>query len=284
MLKYFNDYNLVPGIRERNRAMQKVFKAFWILPYVLLLIVFISGAASAGKMESWSSIDIGPAQERTLEEMQASETTSASAGKMSPLPDNMMPFLPTMSKVDYNTAKAAAASNAEISRSNIRTNVLLAPPTLIGTDFEGVTQAEAGGFRPPDSHGAIGKTHFVEVTTKHLDIYLRDGTRVKSISLDSFFGYPTQLLFDPRCVYDQIYNRWIITANAYPESNTVQRLFIAVSKTSDPTGSYYIYNIDVNTNDNDDLWDFPQLGMDKTHGACQRRPCRGGSPANPGGT
>lgn len=37
----------------------------------------------------------------------------------------------------------------------------------------------------------------------------------------------------------------------------------AISLTNDPTGAFFIYRIDVNTFNNNDFWDFPQLGMDQ---------------------
>jgi hypothetical protein len=83
-------------------------------------------------------------------------------------------------------------------------------------------------------------------------------------SLASFMGYFTTTLFDPRVVYDRTWNRWVITADAFPESSTVQRYFIAISKTSDPLGAYFIYNLNATqiagTNN---FFDFPQLGLDQ---------------------
>jgi len=64
-------------------------------------------------------------------------------------------------------------------------------------------------------------------------------------------------------VFDPTWQRWIVTADAFPESATVQRLFIGISKTSDPTGPFFIYNIDVDFFNNNDFYDFPQLGIDQ---------------------
>src|SRR5262245_30657413 len=61
---------------------------------------------------------------------------------------------------------------------------------------------------------------------------------------------------------DSTWNRWIVTADAFAESSTVQRFFIAVSTTADPTGSFFIYNLNVTFFVND-FFDFPQLGMDQ---------------------
>jgi hypothetical protein len=62
----------------------------------------------------------------------------------------------------------------------------LAPPTL-KLSIEGDNQGTGGGYYPPDTEGATGIKHFVEVTNSHVDIYLKsNGTRVKSVSLASF--------------------------------------------------------------------------------------------------
>jgi len=85
-----------------------------------------------------------------------------------------------------------------------------------------------------------------------------------NVSLNSFFGYGATTLFDPRVVFDHVYNRWIVAAEAFPESATVQRQFIAVSTSSNAAGSYFKYNFDVNIFNNSEFWDYPQLGFDDT--------------------
>src|SRR5207248_8923883 len=75
--------------------------------------------------------------------------------------------------------------------------------------------------------------------------------------------YTAQTLFDPRVVYDSTWNRWIVTAEAFPESATVQRFFIGISTSADPTQPFFIYNLNVNFFGNNNFWDFPQLGMDQ---------------------
>jgi hypothetical protein len=171
-------------------------------------------------------------------------------------------FRPTMGTAAYLAAKAAAERSPKVSRPEI--SQPLAPP-LLKLSIEGVNQITAGGSFPPDTEGATGINHFVEVTNSHVDIYLKsNGLRVKSISLASFMGYFTRGLFDPRAVYDSTWNRWVITADAFPESATVQRYFIAVSTSPDPTGSFFIYNVNTTgfagTNN---FYDFPMVGMDQ---------------------
>ena len=175
---------------------------------------------------------------------------------------HLAPFRPTMGTVAYLAAKAAAERSPKASRPEV--SQPLAPPVL-KLSIEGVNQTTAGGLFPPDTEGATGINHFVEVTNSHVDIYLKaNGLRVKSVSLASFMGYFTRTLFDPRVVYDSTWNRWVITADAFPESATVQRYFIAVSTSPDPTGSFFIYNVNTTgfagTNN---FYDFPMVGMDQ---------------------
>lgn len=141
--------------------------------------------------------------------------------------------------------------------------------TLKDINFDGVNQTNAcGTCSPPDTHGAIGTTQFVQIVNRRVLVYAKTPvagttapTLLKSSSLASFFGYTAQPLFDPRIVYDSTANRWVITAEAMPESATVQRQFIAVSRTADATGAFFVRNIDVNIRNNSDFWDYPQLGI-----------------------
>jgi hypothetical protein len=182
-----------------------------------------------------------------------------------PLPPREIPFRPTMDRAAYDAAKARANFyGPRAAKPVTETLAPLATPVIRLTNFNahGSTQ----GFRPPDTHGAVGTTHFVQVTNSHIDMWTRQNTQAlplaKSVTLATFFGYTAQTLFDPRVVYDSTWNRWIVTADAFAESSTVQRFFIAVSTTADPTGSFFIYNLNVTFFVND-FFDFPQLGIDQ---------------------
>jgi hypothetical protein len=89
--------------------------------------------------------------------------------------------------------------------------------------------------------------------------------RVLNLSLASFFNYFTQTLFDPRVVFDKVWRKWVVTAEAFPESSSTQYQFIAISRNENPTtGSWTIWRIDVNPGTSSSyLWDFPQVGLDQ---------------------
>ncbi|MHB8068721.1 MAG: hypothetical protein ACYDIC_12575 [Desulfobaccales bacterium] len=224
-------------------------------------------------LNSTSKIEIPPPRLRTWQEMEAAAALEA-AGPPPPL--RVKKFYPTRGEAEYRALKAKAAQTstqqAQLAPST-ESAAPQAPTTLTNPiNFDGVDQAGAasplGQLYPPDTEGAVGLNHFVEITNSHLDIYQKaaPNTRVKSVTLASFFGYNAAFtLFDPRVIYDAVSNRWIITADADPESATVQRFFFAVSLTADPTGSFYIYNVNVNDPaiGPNSFWDFPQVGMDR---------------------
>src|SRR5438874_1185033 len=183
-----------------------------------------------------------------------------------PLPPREIPFRPTMDRSEYDAAKARANFYGPgAAKPFTETFAPLATPVIRLTNFNGHSATE--GLRPPDTHGAVGTTHFVQVTNSHIDMWTRQNTAglplAKSVTLATFFSYTAKTLFDPRVVYDSTWNRWIVTADAFAESATVQRFFIAVSTSADPTGSFFIYSLNVNFFGNNNFWDFPQLGMDQ---------------------
>lgn len=137
---------------------------------------------------------------------------------------------------------------------------LLAPPGK-SFSYEGATQNT--GLYPPDTHGAVGKVNFVEVTNgEGVSVYTKTtGSLQKQTSFASFFGYTDQTIFDPRVVYDKTWNRWVVTAEAFQEGSGAQYYFVAVSKTSDPKGAYYVYKLNVASFGG--FFDYPQLGLDQ---------------------
>ncbi|MGW2701051.1 hypothetical protein [Streptomyces sp. NPDC001340] len=172
--------------------------------------------------------------------------------------------LPTVSRKKLAELKAAAAKHRAKQRpgqtGGNKAGKLAPPPNQGG--FEGLSQPCC--VRPPDTTGAVGKTQFVQtVNGAGFGVFRNsDGALVKSVSFASFFSYTAQTIFDPRVVYDKKWNRWVISAAAFPENSTVQKVFWAVSTGSDATGSFYVYTFDPPENSGD-FYDFPQLGLDQ---------------------
>ncbi len=128
------------------------------------------------------------------------------------------------------------------------------------------------GSIPPDSMGAVGPNHFVEMINSSVAIYSKSGSLLSHVSLDSFFTNagqgvtPANGTFDPRILYDQMSGRWFATAM---ETGVVagkdNDIILAVSDTSDPTGSWKLYRIDVGITTGSDSFftDYSTLGVDE---------------------
>src|SRR3954451_10279270 len=134
----------------------------------------------------------------------------------------------------YDAAIAGRTSRPTVAPT---VNAAFAPPGF-QAQFAGEDIATCCA-RPPDTHGAVGQTQFTEVTNAEgVSVFRKtDGVKLKQTSFASFFGYSARSIFDPRVVYDKTWNRWVIHAEAFPESTTIQRAFIAVSTGPDAAGS-----------------------------------------------
>ncbi len=123
-----------------------------------------------------------------------------------------------------------------------------------------------GGTFPPDGDIATSAGFTVQVNNIVITMYnLSNGTLAQQMSLNTFYGDSTSFIFDPRVIYDPLWNRWVVMADACnPCSGAATNGYfkIAVSTSSDPTGGFYNYgSFGVGTNAGD-FPDYPQMGMD----------------------
>lgn len=242
-------------------SVKKLTRQSQIGGLFVLLLSALSLAQSSEPQKIGPSfhVNISPAVVRTPSQMNSDQATAP----LAVAPAESVPFRPTIDPAEYNAAKQNAARAPRVaSRYSIIGRSATAPlaPPVFGTSFEGANQTAAGGLFPPDTHGAVGLNQFVEVTNSLVTVYNKAGALLSSRTLNNFFGYSVETLFDPRVVYDTTWNRWVITADAFAESTTVQRFFFAISLTSDANGGFFIYNLNVEFTAGE-FFDFPQLGI-----------------------
>ncbi len=99
-------------------------------------------------------------------------------------------------------------------------------PQTVGNNFLGVVSSEAGGFVPPDSHGAVGPTQVVAAANVFMRSFnkttgVADG--VLALSLSTFFAPVSggAGLSDPRVKFDPISRRWFISIITTSSTNRV---------------------------------------------------------------
>ena len=136
-------------------------------------------------------------------------------------------------------------------------------PTL-AANFLG--QPDTDGVIPPDTMGAAGPSHLVVATNQAIRVETRTGTLLSEVPLDTFWNPVNPIAsgsfaFDPKVLYDKFNSRWILTACADAEAAS-SGVLIAVSATSDPTGTWFLYKKDADAANL--LWaDYPSFGFNK---------------------
>lgn len=111
---------------------------------------------------------------------------------------------------------------------------------------------------PPDTHGAVGLNNVVTATNDFIIVHAKNGGAVLSkVTLSAFFNNPG--MSDPYMQYDPYLNRYWISSIS---TTTVNKVFIAVSQTPDPAGSWFRYSFTPSSVDGALLLDHPYLGLD----------------------
>ncbi len=180
-------------------------------------------------------------------------------------------------------------------------------PAFEGLNFYQQRYARGGNqfsVEPPDQGLCVGNGYVLEAVNDVLNVYNTSGQSVlpdntatnivgglprnvdHAVDLNSFYGYAPainrstgirgQFVTDPSCLFDVPTQRFfvvVLTLEVVPTSGaftTVNHLDLAVSQTSNPTGLWNIYRVDV-TNDGTNaggvnpcpcLGDYPHIGAD----------------------
>ena len=115
-----------------------------------------------------------------------------------------------------------------------------------------------GGSVPPDPELAVGPNHIIAVVNVAFEIYNKSGSSVASPrTFSSFMGVSPDCtgLFDPNVLYDESADRFILGADAAGDYYCA-----AVSQSSDPTGSWFVYAFPTDQGSSD-FFDYPHAGV-----------------------
>jgi hypothetical protein len=113
------------------------------------------------------------------------------------------------------------------------------------------------GYDPPDTYGDVGPDYYFQVVNCHFSIYSKTGALLLGpISNETIWsGMPHNYNGgDGVVMYDEHADRWFFAQLAYPSGYNL--VMIAVSQTSDPTGSWYRYEYTFTG-----LPDYPKFGV-----------------------
>ena len=156
-------------------------------------------------------------------------------------------------------ARAKAAAHAGLSQGAVAGGEIGPLNVNLLTNFTGLKFTDTVGFVPPDNGTAAGPTHILNTVNVAGAIYLKSNGAKQgaTINLNTFFGtVPAgQGLSDPIVRYDPTSNRWFA---AIISVNGTLKWYLAVSTTSDPTGSWVKYSF---TPSPSHCTDYPNMGI-----------------------
>lgn len=145
-----------------------------------------------------------------------------------------------------------------------------AVPSVMPTpavNFEGMSSADntttfGSTFAPPDTVGDVGPNHYVQMDNSLVGIYDKTGTllvpKFRLTAITSVAGGPCATVNDgdPIVLYDPLADRWLMSQ--FCTTPVPGHQIIAISKTPDPTGAYYVYDF---VHPTDDFQDYPHLAV-----------------------
>jgi len=134
--------------------------------------------------------------------------------------------------------------------------------------YEGVNAAAIGGdIEPPDQGLAVANNEVAEIVNLTFQVFTNKGVALMpAIDIGTMLNLPANSSYgDPHIEYDASTKRWFI--DTYFVNGAFNGLILAVSETSDPMGSYYVYQVDAQTKGvkgcfNSCFGDYPQPGYD----------------------
>jgi len=138
-----------------------------------------------------------------------------------------------------------------------RNNTLEVIPEVV---FDGLDETRTAGVQPPDPNGDVSNEHYIQVANTvnggtHMVVYDLEGNQV--FELENLNALWTEFsatgLGDPIILWDHAAGRWFLTE--FRDFSTTAVL-VAVSETSDPTGSWYVYQFQT-----PEFPDYPKYGV-----------------------
>jgi len=185
--------------------------------------------------------------------------------------------------------KSPRVKSSDVTRSNPK----------VALSFQGINHRDQrlanGGnqfsLEPPDQGLCAGNGFVLETINTAMRVYDTKGNpKTDVIDLNTFYGYPAEFnrttgvigpfITDPSCYFDKDTQRWfhvVLTLEQDPTTGHLlgpNHLDLAVSTSSDPTGSWVIYRLPVQDDGTDGtpnhgcslgpcIGDYPHIGADR---------------------
>jgi len=151
-----------------------------------------------------------------------------------------------------------------------KTEQVFISSSLIGSATDAINYDDDGTLNggasiPPDNSGCVGPNHFLIGVNQAVQWYTKARVQQHSQTLNNFFSAtsPATGLFDPKVLYDQYNDRYVIISDEEDDNSKTSNIHLAVSQTNDPNDGWYFQKINTMlTIGSTDTWlDYPGLGV-----------------------
>ena len=189
------------------------------------------------------------------------------------LPVVKAPVVTTLDLRDSENLGAAQGSTSTAKDPVIQKKRGTGPLSAPLANFDGIclpfgppcAEASSCSCLPPDTNGAAGSTQYVQIVNSDFAVYsktgqvLRHATPINALWTGVGGECAAHNDGDPIALYDQYAGRWLLSEFvALPDAGESYGECIAISQTSDATGSYYLYFFDFGP---DIFLDYPHFGV-----------------------
>ena len=141
----------------------------------------------------------------------------------------------------------------------------LCPAPCSWTQFEGIGNLD--DLTPGDPTGAAGDSHVFVAVNVHAQLFDKSGTSLLGpFSLGGLFGNPAEQLFDPRVIYDQYGQTFVLAFLGEGGRNRSHIYFVTIPEaTAEDSGTWCgtIVNGDQSRHDGAQFADYTGLGYDQ---------------------
>jgi hypothetical protein len=244
---------------------------------------FGEASASAGlQPASFDSMSLSPEMANTLINSDVKKP-SWKSNKYPVSPDQFKKMQAMAAVPDKMGTRAFAATDSSAPDTDGESNLAMsafdqpeldpssqAPSMLAPGVTSGFEAIPATGWVPPDCVVASGLNEVVACVNSEFRIYSKSGTMLRRNQYGPFFSavLPNSAgvkIFDPRIIWDHYNNRYVMIVAATQNSPQKSWCGIAVTKTADPMGAWWVWALDASLNGGTattNWMDYPMLGFD----------------------
>ncbi len=158
----------------------------------------------------------------------------------------------------------AAPTEDPVVQESVESTLTPSPSLFFGALTSDDNAAAFGGrVMPPDTVGDVGPNHYVQMVNNLFRVYDKSGNPLTAkLTLGSLWGTISGACAnrsdgDPIVLYDPLADRWLLSQFC-TVANPFNHQLIAISKTGDPAGAYYLYDFVM---PNNKFNDYPKFGV-----------------------